>query len=202
MKYFAYQNAPSGAVWSLFHELGSVSAEQRERVFSNSDYAHTLEIVSAAMNGKIPTDPESISNFNLWGYEYACTKTDQDGRRKETKKTLNIVEFSTSSDDSLEVGYGDISARELGSEEALFDEIVDSVDFEENLRMLFNIRSRYISEQGVDVVSVLYGALKGIPDALSEIKKLLNDSVLRDLYTHLCEESKDGALLRRLEMAV
>lgn len=202
MNYFGYQNTASGAVWSLFRELGEITPEQREKVYAGSEYAHTLEIVSAALNGHIATDPVSLENFNLWGYESKCAEMDVHGKRARAKKVLNIVGFSTSSDDSIEVGYGEISARELGYEDSMFDVIVDSVDFEENLRRLFNIRTKYISEKGVDVVSVLYGALKGIPDALNEIKSLVTDSTLCELYTQLCEGSQNGALIRRLEMAV
>lgn len=202
MNYFNYQVNTSGKVWGLFRELGEVTPEQREKMFVGSEYAHTLEMVSAALNGAIATDSESLENFNLWGYEARCAETDALNRSKRAKKVLNIVEFTTSSDDSLEVGYGDVSARDLAGDDGMFDEIVDSIAFEENLRKLFNIRTRYISERGVDIVSVLYGALKGIPDAVSEMRSLVKDSTLYELYTQLCEESQDGMLLRRLEVAV
>ena len=202
MNYFGYQSNTSGAVWGLFKELGEVTPEQREKMYAGSEYAHTLEMVSAAMNGVIATDPESLENFNLWGYEAKCADTDALNRKSRAKKVLNIVEFTTSSEEDLEVGYGDVSARDLAGDDGMFDELVDSIAFEENLRKLFNIRSRYIAEQGVDVVSVSYGALQGIPDALTEVKTLFKDSTLCELYTQLCEESQDGALLRRLELAV
>lgn len=202
MNYFSYQVNTTGKMWSLFRELGEITPEQREKMFVGSEYAHTLEMVSAALNGAIATDADSVANFNLWGYEAKCADTDTLNRRNRAKKVLNIVEFTTSSDESLEVGYGDVSARDLASDDGMFDDLVDSIAFEENLRKLFNIRTRYISEQGVDVVSVLYGALKGIPDAVNEMKTLVKDSTLYELYTQLCEESQDGLLLRRLEVAV
>lgn len=202
MNYFGYQHSVSGQIWSLFRELGEITPEQREKVYAGSEYAHTLEIVSAALNGHISTDPVSLENFNLWGYESKCADMDAHGKRARAKKVLNIVEFSTSSDDSIDVGYGEVSARELGYEDSMFDTIVESVDFEENLRRLFNIRTKYICEKGVDIVSVLYGALKGIPDAMTEIKTLVADSTLRELYTQLCEGNQNGTLIRRLELAV
>lgn len=201
MNYFVYQSNTSGRVWGLFKELGEITPEQREKIYAGSEYAHTLEMVSAALNGAIATDPESLENFNLWGYEAKCAETDSIGKRNRAKKELHIVEFSTSSDDSLDVGYGDISDRDLGSEDDMLELLVDSLAFEDNLRQLFNIRSHYIAEKGVDVVSVLYGALKGIPDAVKEMKSLVKDNMLCELYTQLCEESK-GMLLRRLEGAV
>lgn len=206
MNYFGYQSNTTGAIWGLFKSLGEVTPEQREKMYSGSEYSHTLETVSAALSGAIATDPESVNNFNLWGYEFSCANRDNLRRLNLAEHVLNIVDFSTTSDDSLAVGYGDISSRDLASKltskEDVFEDLVESISFEENLKQLLNIRSQYIVEQGVDVVSVLYGALKGIPDAINEVKTLVKDNFLKDLYAQLCEESQNGALLRRLEVVV
>lgn len=178
-----------------------MSPQQKEQMFAGSEYAHTLEMVSAAISGAISTDPQSVEAFNLWGYEYKCAEMDSVGKRGRAKKELHIVEFTTSSDDDLQVGYGEISARDLGSEDEMLSALEDSMTFEDNIRHLFNIRSKYISERGVDVVSVLYNALSGIPDAIAQMKTLVKDSTLRELYTQLCEESS-GVLVQRLEVAV
>lgn len=202
MDYFGYQSEASGAVWGLFRSLGEITPAQRESMYSGSEYAHTLETVSAALNGSIPTDRESVRNFNLWGYECACAANDFKSRLNRVKKELNIVDVSSESDSSLQVGYGDISDRELKAKDDLFEDLVDSMTFEDNIKTLLNIRSKYIVECGVDVVGVLRSALRGIPDAVNEMRSLVKDSLLKDLYIQLCEESQDGALLRRLEAIV
>lgn len=202
MNYFSYQDNITGGVWSLFKDLGKITPAEREKMYANSEYAHTMEIISAALSGILPTDAESVDKFNLGMYEKRCGESDRVGRFETAKTVLNIVDFTTSSDSSLRVGFGDISERSLASKEDLFEEVLESTAFEENIRKLYNIRPKYISEKGVDVVSVLYGALKGIPEAVSKMKSLVSDMWLRELYSQLCEDSRDGALLRRLEAAV
>ena len=69
MNYFGYQSNTSGRVWGLFKELGEITPEQREKIYAGSEYAHTLEMVSAALNGAIATRPENLEIFNQSGYE-------------------------------------------------------------------------------------------------------------------------------------
>lgn len=196
MEYFAYQPKVSGTIWNIFKDLGTQSPAEIERAYSATEYSHTLEIVSAAMNGSIDLD----GPFNLLAYERACQETDAIEQRKiKGPKELNIVDFETTKDTDLQVGYGDISSRSLRSKEDLIDEVVRRQSLNNGLDQLFNIRSRYIVERGVDVVSVLANALRGISDAMASFKGLLEDSTLKELFTNLCEDSQDGELLRQLE---
>ena len=197
MDYFTYQPNVTGDIWSLFKDLGSKPHAEIERTYSGSEYSHTLEIINAAMSSSIRLN----DNFDLLAYERACQETDTLEKKKiKGHKEVNIVDFETSKDDSLTVGYGDISSRSLRAKEDLFDSMLDSEALNQNLEQLFNIRSRYIVEQGVDVVSVLYNAMKGVSDAMVSFKGLLHDSTIKDLYTELCLDSHNGELLRRLEV--
>lgn len=199
MNYYKYQNTkPMSKVWSLFKDLDNMSAEQIERLYSDSDYSHTLDIVKAALNGSIVLTDDAIRSFNLQAYEYRCKENDKNGNIKKSKDVLNIVEFDNSEDDA-KVGYGDISDRKLQSIEDSFEEIMNSSTFESNIRELYGIRSKYIVEHGIDLVSVLISSLKGIPEAINEIKKLMCDTSIKDLIVSLCEDSRDGKLLRVLE---
>ena len=76
---------------------------------------------------------------------------------------------------------------------------MSSNNFEDNIKALCGIRTKYIVEKGIDVVSVLSCSLKGIPEAVAELKTIMADSVLGEIITSLCEDSRDGELLRRLE---
>lgn len=199
MNYFKYQNSkPMSKVWALFRDLGDVPHDKLANLYSTSDYSHTLEIVRSALNGSISLTKEDIDDFNLKAYEIACSTNDKNNRRKMASKSLNIVDVDSSEDD-IRVGYGEVSSRTLASIEDSFEEVMSSKNFEENIRELYGIRSKYIIEKGVDVVSVLASSLKGIPEAIQELKSLMLDTVLKDLITSLCEDSRDGELLRRLE---
>lgn len=199
MKYYKYQNTkPMSNVWSLFKDLNTMTPSQIERLYADSDYSHTLDIVKAALNGSIPLTDDAVREFNLQAYEYKCKENDKNGNFKKAKDVLNIVEFDNSEED-VNTRYGDISDRKLKVVEDAFEEVMSSDTFEANIRELYNIRTKYIIEHGIDLVSVLISSLKGIPEAVAEIKTIMCDTVVKDLIVSLCEDSRDGKLLRTLE---
>lgn len=199
MKYYKYQNTkPMSNVWSLFKDLDTMTPSQIERLYADSDYSHTLDIVKAALNGSIPLTDDAVREFNLQAYEYKCKENDKNGNFKKAKDILNIVEFDNSEED-VNTRYGDISDRKLKVVEDAFEEVMSSDTFEANIRELYNIRTKYIIEHGIDLVSVLISSLKGIPEAVAEIKTIMCDTVVKDLIVSLCEDSRDGKLLRTLE---
>lgn len=196
MEYFTYQPTVTGDIWTLFKDLGRRSQAEIERTYSGSEYSHTLEIINAALSSSIRLNED----FDLLAYERACQETDNLEKKKiKGHKEVNIVDFETSSDNTS-VGYGDISSRTLRAKEDLVEYMLDSEALNQNLERLFNIRSRYIVEQGVDIVSVLYNAMKGVSDAMVSLKGLIKDSTIKDLYAELCMDSHDGELLRLLEV--
>lgn len=199
MKYYKYQNTkPMSNVWSLFKDLDTMTPSQIEKLYADSDYSHTLDIVKAALNGSIPLTDDAVREFNLQAYEYKCKENDKNGNFKKAKDVLNIVEFDNSEED-VNTRYGDISDRKLKVVEDAFEEVMSSDTFEANIRELYNIRTKYIIEHGIDLVSVLISSLKGIPEAVAEIKTIMCDTVVKDLIVSLCEDSRDGKLLRTLE---
>lgn len=201
MNYFEHQNQkPMSKIWSLFVSLSTMTPEQITRIYENSDYSHTLEIVRSALNGSIDLTDEAISKFNLGAYEWKCRENEKTGKRKRAKKELLIVDFDNSDEDSR-AGFGEISSRKLSSVDDSFEEIMNNDEFESNLRELLNIRTKYIIEHNVDVVSVLLSALKGIPEAVASLKSLMADSKLSELIVGLCNSS-GGDLIQRLEAVV
>ena len=196
MEYFAYQPKVSGSIWNIFKDLGTQSPAEIERAYDATEYSHTLEIVNAAMSGSINLN----EHFNLFAYERACQDTDDIERRKiKGHREFNIVDFETTKDSDLQIGYGDISSRGLRSKEDLIDDVIRQQSLNNNLDLLFNIRSQYIVEHGVDIASVLRNAMLGIADAMTSLKELVKDSCIKDLFAQLCEDSQDGELLKQLE---
>lgn len=197
MKYFNYQpNVPMGRVWGLFTELAELPEEE---LLGKSNYctqyAHTLEIVNAAINGSFNSSEE----FSLKAYEIKCNQTDLIEQKADTKHCLFIVDATSEDKDDLRVGYGDISETKLKVTDNIFDEVESLDAFESNLNELLNIRKDYIVLHGIDLVSVLIGSLKGIPETVGVLSGLLkNNSKLRGLVASLCEDSREGVLLNRL----
>jgi hypothetical protein len=200
MNYFKYQKSGStGRVWSLFSELGELSEEEiLGKGKGNLQYAHTLEIVRAGLNNALKTDDESLQRFNLSAYEYTCAQNDKNNKRKAVEKLLYIVDNFGEEDSS--VGFGDVSERKLKSIEDSFELIESITSFESNIAELCNIRKEYISVRGIDLVNLIKNSLKGIPEAVKELKSVIkDDSPLKELIANLCEEGADGVLLERLE---
>lgn len=200
MNYFDYQSSDTlGRVWSLFAGLDRISEEEKlGKTRRSCAYSHTLEIVNAAMSGSLSTDDESIDAFNLEAYEFKCAENDKINKVKQAEKILYIVD--NVGEDEENVGFGDISDRKLKSVEESFELLEEMASFESNLLKLYNIRSEYIRERGIDVVSILSSSLKGIPDAVTQIRELISEnSGLEELVVSLCQDGGDGALMSRLE---
>lgn len=202
MRYFDYQHSGTlGRVWCLFAGLNDITEEQQlGKSRYSCEYAHTLEIVNAALSGALSTTSESIRNFNLQAYEYACKENDNINQIKSADKLLFIVDDT--GEDNERVGFGDIQERKLKPDKDCFSEVFDSAEFETNLLLLLDIRDKYIREKGVDVVGVLKSSLKGIPEAVKQMQNLVSDNnSLRELIVSLCESGQEGALMGRLELA-
>lgn len=203
MRYFDYQQQGTlGRVWSLFAGLGDLTEDEKlgETRYSCA-YAHTLEIVNAALSGAISTSKENIETFNLEAYEYKCFENDRISKIKNAERFLYIVDDAE--EDEQRVGYGDISERRLKSVEDSF-EILESIEsFESSLLRLLDIRDCYIKEKGIDLVGTLQASLKGIPDAMSKMQRIISENdKIRDLVVSLCENGKEGVLMKRLEMVM
>lgn len=200
MHYFDYQtNKPMSGVWELFADLANVEDSKIQCAMERGSYSHTLEIVQAALNGSLVASSES--EFDLAAYEYKCSENDKNAKFSRCKRILNIVEERDSEEES--VGYGDISERHIPSVDNVLDALFEDEDFNANLRRLYNIRKTYVVELGLDPVSVLYNALKGVPEAVKEMGDLMLENIeMKNIFTALCEGSTDGKLMKELAMAV
>ena len=198
MNYFDYKpNEQMGRVWSLFDELGDRS---EEKVLSSGlqDYAHTLEIVKAALSGSICLSGEGVSGFNLKAYEYACRENDRVLAKKNTQKELYIVDSAFDNEEER-VGFGDISEARLKRLDDDFDEMLANSDLEINILNLLNIRNDIIVEEGIDVVQLLHSALSGVKDSMEILTKMIKrNRRLSDMVESICDTADHDVLMGRL----
>lgn len=196
MNYFKYQFQGSmGPIWSLFQGLEGAAEETAQTLDSMSrcEYGHSVEIVQSAMRGNLVGGED----FNLKNYEYACQKRDKISLSSTRDKILSIVEKEDEDDGT--VGYGEYSANKLQSIEETYSELESNEAFERYLSELFEIRSIYIVEKGIDPMELLRSTLLGIPEAAREMSKI-TDKRLKEIIVNLCEMSEDGYLQKRLDM--
>ena len=197
MRYFNYQTKTSmSKVWMLFRDMGMVNPEA---LSSMPEYSHTLDIIRAALSGNISLSDDSVMSFNLAAYEYKCRENDKNNGFETAKKELHIIELDNS-DDDVRVGIGDISDRTLHFYDDAFEKVARDDEFKANLRELLNCRSKYIIERDVDIVNILISALKGIPNAVKELKAIVDiDSKLSEVVSALCENCAGNSLVGILE---
>lgn len=195
---------PMGRVWGLFTKLGELSEEEcLGKSAYSCEYAHTLEIVNAAMSGTIPTSDEDLENFDLLAYELQCKKNDKINLAHQVDKCLFIVDATESSDKEDRVGYGDVSSRRLKTVEEAFENIENISSFESNINQLLNIRKDYMVSEGIDLLSIVINSLKGIPEATTRLADLVKENLnLKELITSLCEDGPENILLDRLTATI
>lgn len=205
MNYFSYQpSVPMGRIWSLFTKLGELSEEEcLGKSAYSCEYAHTLEIVNAALSGTIPTSDEDLREFDLLAYELQCKKNDKINLSHQVEKCLFIVDSNESSDKEDRVGYGDVSSRKLKTVEEAFESIENISSFEANINQLLDIRKDYMTSEGIDLLSIVVNSLKGIPEATAKLAELVKVNVnLKELITSLCEDGPEDILLDRLTATI
>ena len=204
MNYFNYQpKVPMGRVWGLFTELSEMSEDEcLGKTKFNCQYAHTLEIIHAAVEGSLSN--KAYEDFNLKAYEIKCNQTDEIEKKAQVDKCLFIVDTSGLQHDEMpRIGYGDIAETKIKPVDNVYDDINALNAFESNLNELLNIRKDYIVLHGIDLVSVIIGSLKGIPETLEVLSGIVkNNPKIKDLVASLCEDCKDGNLLNRLTAVV
>lgn len=199
MKYFEYQYSGSfGEVWNLFSDLASLSKDFKESNKSkerNWDFSHTSEIVNSAMNGNLSNKD---GEFDLRAYEIKCAQTDEIELSGQRKKFLTVVDTVNGSDEDS-VGYGEISINDsrLRDVEDAFELLDNSDEFEKCLKDLYNIRTGYIVDKGIDPVEMLLNSLKGVPEAVISIQTLVQEDLsLRGIVQALCENGNNSLQVR------
>lgn len=183
-----------GQIWEMFSDL--INAGERQLVSEYDEYTHTLDIIKAAMSGNV-----SNESFNLDAYETQCALNDKKDFYNKLDKVLYIVDTSTGTEsEDLRVGYGEISANKLKSKEDPYEGIEDMEAFETNISILIGIRSTYLATKGIDIVELLRNSLKGIPEAVSTLRNLVqkDTSNISELLSSLLESG--DALSMKLEM--
>lgn len=193
MNYFKYQCQSSlGKVWPLFKELKDAGKESIDG--NHSEFSHTSEILSSAINGNI-----YMENFNLRAYECRCGMNDKNVDYKYHSKMLAIVDAEDLENGCKGKNYT-IAKEVLGEDEELFMDLEESEDFQNNINWLLGVRSDFMLREGIDLVSVLKNAISGVPSAIKVLKDITDEAIKGSLYS-LCESGK-GRLLQELSQYV
>lgn len=163
----------------------------------------TSTIINNSLDGKI----DLTRDFNLDGYEAAIRKNQYLSKQGEKKKK-SYIDFSNDKDNFVDVArsggitadmlYSNASA-EMQESYSCADEMIDAfetvLDSEELKYAVSTIKSLnydFIKEYGTDLVHCLKQALRGIPQAIEEAKRVCDDfPVIADLVKTILTSNED-----------
>lgn len=149
------------------------------------------EIITAGMQGRINFQKE----FNLDAYEATIRKNQHLLKENKRKKEV-YIDFSGSSDDFDDVvTSGGIKADyvQLDSIEEMkdaFEELLISEELKYAVDTIKSLNGEFISDYGTDLIFALKRAVQGIPQAVSEIKKICEDFTIVSELIEIILKSK------------
>lgn len=167
LRSYAFQKEVPDEVWNLFSKA--------DKLGTGLDY--TLEIINAAMSGDINLNRE----FNLQGYIYSINQTKEHEKRRRYKKNLRINYTADG------VGnFGDsIPIDNLTAYVESIDEY-EKIDNDHEVRYAIDEINRMSHDilifHNVDIRTCLFQALRGMPESINLLKKLVNDNPQVGLY--------------------
>ena len=151
------------------------------------------EIISAGLQGRIDFSTE----FNLDAYE-ATIRKNQHLLKESEKKKKSYIDFSGSSDDFDDVASkGGIKAEfeSLDTIEEMkdaFEEVLLNEELDYAVSTIKSLNDDFIADYGTDLIFALKNAVRGIPQAVEEIKKICTDfsvvsELIETILTSKCE---------------
>lgn len=143
---------------------------------------YASEIVFSGIKGRINLDGE----FNIHAYERAITKngilSDYSRSKKET-----FLDCGTSNDDYDSVTQaGGVQADRLNLEvvQDAFEELLDDDELACAVSNIRRLNPEFITVEETDIIEALRLALKGIPQAIKELKRIC------EFYPQMSEDIK------------
>ena len=151
---------------------------------NNSKCDCCYEIIENALDNRIDLNKE----FNLRAYETTIKRNINLTKSKQAQNRISISAPITSDDG--------ITIEECLQDESSFSEFTkvdDLFDYECAVKYLSENYSDFIIFDGIDIITCLKNALKGIPQATEEIRKLCNkyksmEQAIRIILKHGIEE--------------
>ena len=141
-----------------------------DSVSKQKEVTYASEIIFSGIQGRIDLD----HTFHLEAYEKAIKKngalTQNNKRKKES-----YIEFGCSSEDYDSVAQnGGIQEDHLNIKDVqdAFEELIDDDELRYAVSNIKNLNAELIVVEEIDLIEALKLALKGIPQAISEIKRI------------------------------
>lgn len=159
-----------GTHWGVDEIPEKVLGLFAESVEEGKKISRTSEIIYAGIQGGIDLD----GYFNLEAYERAIEKNENLSAYAKRKKEM-YIDFDCSSDEFDTVcKQGGIQADKINIKKVR-DEYEEFMDADELVRAVARVKSLnndFVIVEEVDIIEALCLALKGIPQAVKELKRI------------------------------
>lgn len=130
---------------------------------------YASEIIFAGIQGRIDLN----NSFNVVGYEKVIDKNTSLVMRKRKKKEM-YIDYGSSDDYETVAQNGGIQADRLYIEDVqdAFEELVDNDELRFAVDNIKKLNSEFIIVEELDLIEAIRLALKGIPQAIKDIKRI------------------------------
>lgn len=141
-----------------------------DSVGKKKQISYASEIIFSGIQGRIDLNHP----FHLDAYEKAIEKNDALAKNNRKKKE-SYIEFGSSSEDFDSVAQsGGVQEDHLNIENVqdAFEELLDSDELNYAVSNIKNLNKDLIVVEDIDLIEALKLALKGIPQAIKEVKRI------------------------------
>lgn len=163
----------------------------------NKKIEFASEIISAGLQGRI----DFSRGFNLDAYE-ATIRKNQHLLKESERKKKSYIDFSGASDDFDEVASKGGIKVEFESLETIeemkdaFEEVLMNEELEYAVSTIKSLNDSFIADYGTDLIFTLKNAVRGIPQAVTEIKNICTEfSVVSELIETILTSKREVEVL-------
>lgn len=167
-------------IWGLFEEWEKVS----------EPFAYSLEVIDAAASGRI-----DMEHFNLDAYNKTIRKNENKVENRRKNKVLHIM-YDVSETVTEPYGVPESVVTEYAGQEDEYEKLEDEDEVLYAVREIRELDGVFRCEYRVDILHCIRQALKGLPESVRLLKKLVaSDPFIGELIKIILESGQPFAEL-------
>lgn len=162
--YKGYSEIPA-SVWGLFKEMGNDPTKS---------VPYVDEILNAGLDGRIATNVP----FYIEAYCKAIETNTRMADYARVRKVVNTVDDDINHADDLRCPYGTISLSQVSlvaKMEDSFEKLADSEELRYAVSQIRSLNEKFILEYSVNIIETLRYAVRGIPSAIDNLRRLCSE---------------------------
>ena len=162
--YKGYSEIPA-SVWGLFTEMGNDPTKS---------VPYVDEILNAGLEGRIATNLP----FYIDAYCKAVESNTRMADYARVKRVVSTVDTDVKDMDDMRNAYGTVSLSHVSlvaRMEDSFDKLADDEELRYAISQIRSLNESFILEYSVNIIETIKYAVRGIPSAIDNLRKLCNE---------------------------